>query len=232
LERKKCSRISPDDVSEEFLSDEEDEISNSGEEKATSSAIVPGVIIPIVKCKYDSDRAKEEQRKNKLKTIRMGLTIAQHDFEIKVDKVASMLNKGYSTRVIVQTNTPAKFDKEVATTLLNAVTESLEGVGKVTVQLNFAKDMRLTNLYVPLKKGKAVKVSKEVIDTVLEDREKEIRGPTGKTFKDLNLSTEEIRIYKSFGKPNTFDEAEYPDDLDERLVDTKEIDIEDQIPNR
>lgn len=68
------------------------------QEKATP----PVCKIISKKALYESKLRKEQKPKSKEKEMFFGTSVTQHDFEIKLNRIEKFIEKGYSTKVVIE----------------------------------------------------------------------------------------------------------------------------------
>lgn len=99
--------------------------------------ISPGAKPPVAKIidwgKYQYQKTKEQQRAkqrnkaNELKQMRLGLKIGDHDFEIKLRKVRKFLEEGHKVRIVIVFKGREMAHKEIGFEMMNSkVIESLQ----------------------------------------------------------------------------------------------------------
>lgn len=99
--------------------------------------ISPGAKPPVAKIidwgKYQYQKTKEQQRAkqrnkaNELKQMRLGLKIGDNDFEIKLRKVRKFLEEGHKVRIVIVFKGREMAHKEIGFEMMNnKVIESLQ----------------------------------------------------------------------------------------------------------
>ena len=126
--------------------------------------ISPNAKPPVVKIidwgKFNYKKSKEDKKnrlknKTKIKQIRLGLKIGQHDLDIKLRKATEFLEDNNSVRFVVRYRGRELAHRELGFKLLESVAEKLENIAVVEQAPKMAgKQLTMSMRYQPNAKAK------------------------------------------------------------------------------